>query len=754
MSILAFILIALFLETNCFHNLGIPQFPLMANLIKSIIPVQPCYFHILVDNLTSENLPTTREIPVTIYYSMSNHQYYDYRARKKSKIRPQLHPLRVKSWRCEFVILYLNKILQKKSQKRTKKPKNKKKLNTFETLPSLGYTVEKQIDWFNQNFVEGMRRSSRTFFQSSEFNYFIVVSTEEGLSAKEEQLFYALPKLQYYPNVGAKISVLYLPQQDKGQLLTFCVHLFTPDLFHCRCSRTSQLLPINEQSYSPSTEGRHWAIESGNEISLYFFRVALAAINGSDSYSFKMNGAESVKYTVFYAGDEFLGRLDGSMDFHIVIRVTKAYEGYTYLSCYSRSGLSFKFYAEPFQWEVWSCLAVSLVTMILVTDTYARFWLKLQVLSSTFYFIGSFLEETSSIPSKLWASATFRVGIAAWILLSSILSNTYVSLVIQGLNAPPDPERVSNFSQLVTWNYSAALCRYGRAPYGIDYNTIRNLGLDHLVSDDYMRKDRPTPNLSQFPGWTTLSMKDGWKTNKYSPDYYTWGNSIWRLVEKAYYAPSYVDNNFFYSFLTSRIRYYPRGLHELEKKLGLRNVSVDRVNEAVEEEIVACGKSVWVDMESNIRSYHEYLQKQYPFLQLYTAREVAFARLVDWRFSSLRDALVQKFINHFKTFIESGMVTQVSAWYAPNKTRKLRPRSKRIKGRQFNSSDIWARVHPMGLGSSVQTLFFLMLAGLGMGCLLFVVEGRRLVMDCVVKLCRARLVRVATWILRCYDQYE
>lgn len=86
-------------------------------------------------------------------------------------------------------------------------------------------------------------------------------------------------------------------------------------------------------------------------------------------------------------------------------------EAWNFLTCYTESELSFRFYTNPFDLEVWLFVFVALTIFTILTDIFVRRSLKLVVKSSLFFFIGAFLEETSSIPSKLERHSVFRLGV-------------------------------------------------------------------------------------------------------------------------------------------------------------------------------------------------------------------------------------------------------------------------------------------------------------------------------------------------------
>lgn len=79
--------------------------------------------------------------------------------------------------------------------------------------------------------------------------------------------------------------------------------------------------------------------------------------------------------------------------------------------CYIESEISFKFYTNPFQVEVWILIAASIITFTVYTDAFIKVHLKLETTTSIFFYIGAFLEETSWLPSKLPKHSAFPVGV-------------------------------------------------------------------------------------------------------------------------------------------------------------------------------------------------------------------------------------------------------------------------------------------------------------------------------------------------------
>lgn len=128
------------------------------------------------------------------------------------------------------------------------------------------------------------------------------------------------------------------------------------------------------------------------------------------------------------------------------------FEAINFLTCHTQSELSFRFYTNPFNLEVWIFLFLTMLTFTMATDIFIAKKLKLGINSSIFFCLGSFSKRPA--PFLPLNNSAFRLGMGPWLLLSSILSNVYVSLILRELNAPPEPRRFTTFQSLVPWNSS------------------------------------------------------------------------------------------------------------------------------------------------------------------------------------------------------------------------------------------------------------------------------------------------------------
>lgn len=408
------------------------------------------------------------------------------------------------------------------------------------------------------------------------------------------------------------------------------------------------------------------------------------------------------------------------------------YEGWNYLTCYKETELSLKFYTDPFQWQVWICIAITVTIFSILTDLFVAKKLKKEkVLSSSFFYFGAFLEESSSLCSELLKHPAFRVGVGPWILLSSILSNVYVSLILRGLNSPPPPTHFDTWASLLPPNSSR--------------NESKDLEVLHRIVSVF-----PDPNSTYFERFSILSTMGYMpKVIPFDQAQYAWYSTLLRFFFKIEKNFTNLDK-FLLSLVNPKFRWFPKSLMETWKS-GAKGYTT-HLKSAIEEELVECGKSVFVASESEIRRYHLHLRKEYPFIFTYIGRNPILREFEALRFHCPKDSKVLKY---FKYFFETGTYNYYSELYIRNKTWHEKSRiSKQIKEKKFKDKS-WERVKALGLESSVNTLFLILVAILGFGGCVFVGENlkskdRRRVARVWVELLRAKVLFVLTtlsWVL-------
>lgn len=113
-----------------------------------------------------------------------------------------------------------------------------------------------------------------------------------------------------------------------------------------------------------------------------------------------------------------------------------------FITCHSRKQLSFDLYIKPFDFLSWICLAGF---VLIVVGALRGFFALLSVKSETrytgltslaFWTVGTLLEQVDTISGKPAEYSGFRLFLAIWLLLASVITNGYKSFVMMSLNVP------------------------------------------------------------------------------------------------------------------------------------------------------------------------------------------------------------------------------------------------------------------------------------------------------------------------------
>lgn len=142
---------------------------------------------------------------------------------------------------------------------------------------------------------------------------------------------------------------------------------------------------------------------------------------------------------------------------------------------------------------------------------------------------------------------------------------------------------------------------------------------------------------------------------------------------------------------------------------------------ALEEEIVKCGKSSYLDIESKLTQYKNHLAKKYPFIETYVGEKPIMGNYFSWALDCASDS---KVLNYLKSIIESGISNYYSNKLTTSATALKRiPISRKLKDAMFKSNKYYQRLKRLDLESSVNTLFILLLLLLAACCCVFLGEN-------------------------------
>jgi len=387
-----------------------------------------------------------------------------------------------------------------------------------------------------------------------------------------------------------------------------------------------------------------------------------------------------------------------------------------FFTCYSLPGLSFRFYVSAFETRVWIAIILSGILIATFLKCHIFYNLSTTLNFSTFLFYFSiFMEESFSIPSTIGNNNVYRTATILWLLTAIVLTNTYISHVISGLNAPLVGKRLEN-----------------KELYG-------NLSEEPKIELEYFEKhfgllfDLQLDSSRFFDGFLTSFVEKLHSTQTSTSGYtflseslrLSYPEDVWMHLKNPFIYSGFYENilqsdlcilNFnlkqtsFCRALMNSMRvsnkYYPTG-HANKRPWN----SSDYPTGAVEGELIKCQKSVF--MEKSHQLEFKYVSESFPKKRFYYLQQDRLTSTQKkWGFYNLQKS---KLPFYFSMFLQSGIFHELH---------KLKLLGDHLKRRSM-TSEIIKRTHKpevLDMTSSVQTVFILYAAMILLAKLAFIAE--------------------------------
>ncbi|OXA54442.1 putative anion transporter 6 [Folsomia candida] len=684
------------------YNFGTKDVPRLHNLLLGMSTGSDCRQHIVFSTIFTENLSETFGTPVTLTkgskYVLSQNEIFH------SNFR--LNIFKDREWTCQHTILYLN------------------------IIPSFNPVFSKLLGNWLTMFGERYLFDTRNFRVFPD-NFFFLVVTQFDMAEILESNFpiYNRPgSFHTIPNIG----LLFLSNQSSTcSGYSICYNYkegVIPLISNFKCAAKQSLSEIAEsfmKIVSPRLDPGNWKAEISEEIlprkariSIYIFNLALSSANRSlfnvslgtvgkycfDRYheicflqEFSMIGSFAV------LNNELNKNLASMKSFKLV-----QYEGLSFLSCHTDSRITFSIYLAPFYKYTWISIAICLLVLSILVGVLAHFSLGYSDPFIIFYFFGCLIDEVSYIPSKLQNLSVFRQISLPWLLVGSLLSNCYIGLLIENINAPLPATKFETF---------AAITCASRETLEIDLDKllVRRDEADALKLSlkDGTALEVNVP-LEEYECFSLLSgfvpeREDPWEyppTQIYgiNPETYElhWvirdtfpGSGLSGVSSKKKIAEWYFLSN-------HKLRRYPVALYDRRRNIS----SIQDIKEATEEEIVSCGKSAFVDWEDNVRNYLRYLTRFYPGIEFYVSKENIIQPPIFHSFFCSKNAIVfTNFIKLGEAGINEDVVNKFSAITDSVKEENY---TKSVAIKIIERLKLTDKVSPLNLESSVQTVFVIL----------------------------------------------
>lgn len=341
-------------------------------------------------------------------------------------------------------------------------------------------------------------------------------------------------------------------------------------------------------------------------------------------------------------------------------------ETFSFLSCYSKPYLNFKFYAWPFESNLWDSLFLMMAILTLIASRYFHdFGRKEQRFSTVLYLLRSLLENGPALSKTVEKHSGSKIVAGCWLILTVVTTNGYKGKITNWVVAPlPRTPLLNSIMDLNTTTQFAD----GRAYAHLDAHTVKiwrnTKAFSQIIPQIKLRR---------------LNIVQKRMTGRYALFHY---NSILNIYDEAvitkYLPPLEILN---------KLPYY------VAPKLKAFMNSYDA---AIESEIVKCKeKTVLIDTALGIKGELNYLNQLYPSIEFYQKETSTEIRQVSWMFDNPLGSNVP-FV--FARLTESGIYEQFKSIH-----NNMHYSKERVAFSLNNSKP--RRPEPLRLMSSIETLF-------------------------------------------------
>jgi hypothetical protein len=372
---------------------------------------------------------------------------------------------------------------------------------------------------------------------------------------------------------------------------------------------------------------------------------------------------------------------------------------------------------------------------------------------------------------------TVRIGLGTWLLACVVFINAYISLVITGMSAPAPFESIGYFENLTVMNFNSkdllwkdsyftkasdpAGFHPGSQPSTVKYSkeTTRdwNPSVDFRIFSSFYDESPIFGSRFQFKSITrpdTHSIVQSFGTR-------TEETYVWHLVnrqdsyvfELAFLSPNAVKRE---PPVTSRdgviIFNIYNPMHLLPPRKYVRGLWNSSYDSAVEEEIVQCGRSAFVDSHSYVHAELKYLKAQYPWIQFTLSKEQI---LKDFSFLTFRQADEDtELVRGFKSFMTSGIYLKVKGYFQEARYKNRRAYTMNATKELRNGEDDDGP-KAIAIHGTIQTTFWIYSSGVLICGVAFSVEiGIQNFLKWKFYICRIirRLLTFLTGTFFCYEK--
>jgi hypothetical protein len=405
-----------------------------------------------------------------------------------------------------------------------------------------------------------------------------------------------------------------------------------------------------------------------------------------------------------------------------------------FLSCYTTPVLTFEMYVQPFELKLWLCIGSCLLAIALFIYIYNRNQELSPSFSPFFFFASTLFEEPYSVPTALWNDSKFKIITAAWLLTSIVFTNLYTGHVITELSVPLKGEILHSLEDifggydkanlldgytlgwdLTFWDNNSKIFTKPLNKYSM--GDCRK-SIDYSDYDSYHQQFRKIEHfaLLQAPVVceTTHFTPANERQRLCNPSMYKYfdqfhSDALYVYMGNIRFNPTYE----FYvtNFISPKHRHYPREPTFPSSK----NVFDQYMAAAVEKEIVACGKSIFIAESNELQAELRYLQRNYLERKFYVGNgtiEQGTRRKLYWNYQHYGNPVLAQYL---KFLLQAGIRTHISTIQSHKTYLERRIGTRIIKEKEPPAMG-------MDMTGSIQTIFIILSASLVLASFVFIFE--------------------------------
>jgi hypothetical protein len=405
-----------------------------------------------------------------------------------------------------------------------------------------------------------------------------------------------------------------------------------------------------------------------------------------------------------------------------------------FLSCYTTPVLSFKMYVQPFQFQLWFCIGSIISTIVTFIYIYNRKQNLSPSFSPFFFFVSTLVEEPYSVPTALWNDSKFKTITIAWLLTAMIFTNLYSGQMITDVSVPLKGDILHSLDavfgpyhkarpqfwcpmseDLLFWsrNYTS-YWKPGDESLSL---RVSSLEMNYSHFDTYHQQFRKIDHfaLLQAPqrvGIGSASEEERLVNphmykffDKFFKEAFMMSLDVTRFNLKYVY---YISN-----LISPKHRHYPKDPKFPSSKAGLIQ---HYMSAAVEKELTASGKTIFIADLKELGAELHYLQTNYPDRTFYRGNstiEQGRRKKVFWNYNLGGNRVLAHYLVRL---LQAGIYSPISSLANHNKYLERRIGTKIIKEMERLAAA------GMDTSGSIQTIFIISVGILVLASCVFLFE--------------------------------